>query len=259
MAILLDASGHPGKVCAKCKQWKSTIGFAILRFRGKPWGDGYRARCKDCSNADARAKRAANPAAFRAKARIYMSERREHSNNYQRKWRANNPDKVKSALALYRARNRRSIAEKHRTARLSNLEHHRAIGRKAYHNNIEKRRAYNRYYKQTHRANYRDQVRKRRNLKYNAPGSHTDHEWELLKAHYDFTCLCCGVKEPLIRLTRDHIVPLTQGGSDWITNIQPLCHTCNSSKNNKTIDYRPGAPLAQPISPARFEDLSQRQ
>jgi 5-methylcytosine-specific restriction endonuclease McrA len=112
------------------------------------------------------------------------------------------------------------------------------IGRKAYANNLEKRRMYNRMYHKMHPERMREQVRTRRNRKYQAEGSHTEAEWAMLKASYNHTCLCCGQREPEITLTRDHVVPLTQGGSDWITNIQPLCHTCNSSKNTKSTDYR---------------------
>ncbi len=39
-------------------------------------------------------------------------------------------------------------------------------------------------------------------------------------------------------LTKDHIVPIYQGGDDSILNIQPMCRNCNSSKGNDTTDYR---------------------
>lgn len=68
-------------------------------------------------------------------------------------------------------------------------------------------------------------------------GYHTLKEWELLKAKYKNICPGCGRKEPEIRLTRDHIVPVSKGGSDNIKNIQPLCRSCNSKKNIKIIRY----------------------
>jgi len=70
-------------------------------------------------------------------------------------------------------------------------------------------------------------------------GHFTAKEWRDLKTYYDYHCLCCGKREPLIKLTPDHVIPLNHGGSSDIANIQPLCGPCNSSKGHWRItDYR---------------------
>lgn len=78
----------------------------------------------------------------------------------------------------------------------------------------------------------------RRARKRKATGSHNRFDWELLKEIYNYTCPACERSEPEIVLTEDHIIPLSRGGSNWITNIQPLCGRCNFKKYNKAIHYR---------------------
>lgn len=68
-------------------------------------------------------------------------------------------------------------------------------------------------------------------------GSHTQEEWNILKKRCNFSCLSCKKSEPKIKLTRDHIVSLSNGGSDNIENIQPLCNSCNAKKYTQTIKY----------------------
>lgn len=70
-------------------------------------------------------------------------------------------------------------------------------------------------------------------------GTHTLEEWEKLKRTHGNKCLCCGRQEPEVKLTEDHVLPLSKGGADNIDNIQPLCRNCNSVKHARSIDYRP--------------------
>lgn len=75
--------------------------------------------------------------------------------------------------------------------------------------------------------------RRRRAIKRGAEGSHTLQDWEKLKELNNFTCVICERFEPEVKLTEDHIVPLSKGGVDSIDNIQPLCRSCNARKGNR--------------------------
>lgn len=67
----------------------------------------------------------------------------------------------------------------------------------------------------------------------------TNEQWQALVEKYQGRCLACGRDD--LPLTRDHIVPLTKGGALTLSNVQPLCRPCNSSKKANIIDYRPTA------------------
>lgn len=74
------------------------------------------------------------------------------------------------------------------------------------------------------------QARRAREL--GATGSYTDTEWSLLCALFRGICPACG--KPC-RPTVDHIVPLSKGGTNDISNLQPLCKSCNCRKSAKVI------------------------
>ena len=44
-----------------------------------------------------------------------------------------------------------------------------------------------------------------------------------------------ATREPII-LTKDHVIPISRGGSDAIDNIVGACLTCNKRKHRKTGD-----------------------
>ena len=76
----------------------------------------------------------------------------------------------------------------------------------------------------------------RRLQKMSNGGTITAIEWEELKDKYGNKCLRCGKTN--IRLSLDHVIPLSKGGKHTIGNSQPLCRSCNSKKHTKSTDYR---------------------
>jgi 5-methylcytosine-specific restriction endonuclease McrA len=82
-------------------------------------------------------------------------------------------------------------------------------------------------------------------------GTHTDAEWERVKEDQGYICLGCGLAEPYIVLTRDHIIPVSKGGTNDISNIQGLCGPCNSRKGarrtrRKVLQYWPPKGCTKP-------------
>ena len=123
--------------------------------------------------------------------------------------------------------------QKHQqNARNYNSEYHTEYRK----NHEEQRRAYDTGYRREHPGWGAANQRRYRARKVGGGGTHTVAEWEDLKRHYDYRCLCCGRDD--IVLEADHILPISKGGSDDISNIQPLCRSCNRHKSNKYTDYR---------------------
>lgn len=167
------------------------------------------------------------------------------SQDCQRTWRRARGRENKS-------KNKRKISEQQRARRLANLEHHRERGRLYnkrknreqtnawfrdwYARNPEKRRKRLSYAKRWRKQNpertasYANQWRARRK---GAGGRHTAQEARDLLKHQKYRCAFCRADLRKTKKTRDHIIPLSKGGTDDIKNIQWLCQRCNSRKNAK--------------------------
>jgi 5-methylcytosine-specific restriction endonuclease McrA len=88
--------------------------------------------------------------------------------------------------------------------------------------------------------------RKRMLTKKGVVGSHTVEEWNNLRKKQNYSCAICGIVESQLKetwkdkkgfdsLTRDHIIPISKGGTDNINNIQALCIGCNAKKKDGEV------------------------
>mgnify|MGYP001275651756 CR=1 FL=1 len=105
------------------------------------------------------------------------------------------------------------------------------------------RKSFKGLWKGTHDPVLQQSKKRFRNMRYkvrkrDSEGIHTYGEWELLKRQYGYVCPCCGKSEQEVKLTEDHIIPLSKGGSDFIENIQPLCLSCNVRKHTKSTKFK---------------------
>lgn len=74
-------------------------------------------------------------------------------------------------------------------------------------------------------------------------------------------CMYCGGQFPDHQLTRDHVVPLSRGGSDRWSNVVTACRGCNIRKGNRVPEEAGMALLAVPYVPnwAEFLALTNRR
>lgn len=76
-----------------------------------------------------------------------------------------------------------------------------------------------------------------------------------LFARDGYVCMYCGETFPENLLTRDHVIPLSQGGPDTWSNCVTACAKCNHSKGNRTPENWGRLLLAVPFKPNWSEFL----
>jgi len=88
------------------------------------------------------------------------------------------------------------------------------------------------YYRQSPKTvQYRIGKRRKASIGYFTP-----EQWTRLCELCNNKCVRCGKED---KLSPDHIIPASRGGTTYIDNIQPLCNGCNVRKSNiYTNDYR---------------------
>lgn len=137
-------------------------------------------------------------------------------------WRANNPETVRNYKKPHfrseEAKEKRRIADRARYA--ADPEKYRAKSRAKYAENPD--------------PHSKRQEKRRANLKA-APGQLPKKIRDQLIEKFGELCMCCGSTE---KVSIDHVIPISKGGSKSIENIQLLCIPCNVRKLDTATDYR---------------------
>ena len=192
------------KKCPKCGETKPSSDF----YKDKKGSGGLSTWCKECTKKDRRDAYRNNPEKYIKLVRDSYANNPAPTIARAKAWYKKHPEKVYARVRKWKRNNRDKVLE---------------LERKYNKNHPEK----------TTERNHRRTSRKKGN-----GGSFTADEWKGLKEFYNHKCLCCHRQEPEIKLEPDHVMPIVLGGNSFITNIQPLCRSCNARKGGKYIDYR---------------------
>ena len=194
------------KYCKRCKKTKPVSEFSKDKYNK----NGLRNQCRKCCS------------------EIFSAWRKRTSRDIKAKSR------LKERRRRYYLKNREKIINKSKAYGLS--ESGREVIRKRRERNKDKILKQKRESYQRNKASYRIWSRAGKARKAGAIGSFGLKEWTDLISQFDDHCVCCW---DTVKLTMDHVVPVSMGGTNCISNIQPLCKTCNSRKRTETVDYRP--------------------
>ncbi len=236
------------KQCFTCKEVRPISEF----HKSSRNCDGYAGKCKSCTSEYGKGYYRRN----KEKILVRQRERQEERSEYMRGWVAKNHEYVRAYQRKYAEEHKEHRNALKRQRYQKNIEEERAKKRAYYANRCEsdpefrhkrtaqaqmlrnedreKYRAYQRKYYAENTGRMRDKWRRYWAGRMNAEGDHTFEQFDELCEIAGGRCLCCGEVK---KLTEDHIVPLSKGGSDFIENLQPLCVSCNSRKGAKFINY----------------------
>lgn len=165
-----------------------------------------------------------DPEASRAKDRVKYAKSVERYQAKNRRFREANPERTKELWAEW-------------YARPENAELSRARSRQRRADKPEEVAASFKRWAARNPECIAAVAQRRRARKREAAGSFTKQEWQDRCREYGNQCPRC--KGTYLKLTIDHIVPLSKGGTNYIWNLQPLCGSCNSSKRVETKFYPP--------------------
>lgn len=145
------------------------------------------------------------------------------------------PEKVKARVRSYATNNREAVLTRGRKYYAENQTRIRETVREWVKANPEKHKENSRRWAKNNRLYRQAKLVEYKASRRGAEGRFSKEEWVSICEAGGWLCWRCLKRKPL---TVDHIIPLSRGGTNWISNIQPLCRKCNSEKNVNAVSYR---------------------
>lgn len=118
------------------------------------------------------------------------------------------------------------------TARQRGSEEDKIVRAKRYMRNRDDIRARQAVYRKEHRQEQQARTTNYHHQKRANGGDFTLAEWEEIKDLFGHRCVYCG---QVTELTRDHLIPISKGGTHDYGNIVPACQSCNSRKGTRIV------------------------
>lgn len=220
--------------------------------------DGRFGDCVACRAHGRRERYAREAAIARSKARAWYTSHKVEASERSRRYYVENRHALLAYQAEYRRRHVDEVAARKRQYYQANVERLKTMSRDRYAANRDAELARRKLWRvanrdalrawwRTYASTPRGQEHARRSAaKYRLRAQQQRgtvtlaHKERLLEVTRG-TCLTCGVVLTWSRrltktsCTWDHVVPLSRGGRDDDANLVPLCHSCNTTKNNRTL------------------------
>jgi 5-methylcytosine-specific restriction endonuclease McrA len=146
------------------------------------------------------------------------------------RWNQENKEQYNTNAKLFRERHPETVRVNNHEYYSGHKAENRESGNRWRDANRDKVRESNRLAKKAHPEQRQADDERRRSRKENAEGNYSANDIKKQNKIQKGRCYYCGQKK---KLTIDHIVPLSRGGSNWPSNIVLACGSCNSKKHNK--------------------------
>lgn len=206
--------------CVECARIRAAAAYQAYPEKARERANAARLAAPELARARVKASYERHAERRRADAREDYYANKEARQEQARQWKRQNPDRVKAGTKAWLLANAAKVAL---TQKIYRAAHGESIAaRVATYRAVNKRR-------------YATLERVRRARKKQAEGTHTlDDVKRILKAQRNRCAYC---RKPLGKDYHvDHIVALSRGGSNWPSNLQCTCPSCNTSKNARPAE-----------------------